>query len=161
MRYIWMSQQTCRAWHSSWYMSVMFMGAKLRKTSSSANQDNRRRYFESTRQLCDIKWTWYLYWWHKSHDRETVVEAVAPDATWVQCSIHREVLVAKGMPDSLKDVLDTTVKVVNFVKARPLYSCVFSALCNDMGSDYVTLLQHMCAGYQGARYWHLFLGVRN
>jgi hypothetical protein len=46
------------------------------------------------------------------------------------------------MPDSLKDVLDTTVKMVNFFKARPLNSCVFSALCNDMGSDHVTLLQH-------------------
>jgi hypothetical protein len=46
------------------------------------------------------------------------------------------------MPESLKDVLDTTVKMVNFVKARPLNFCVFSALCNDMGSDPVTLLQH-------------------
>jgi hypothetical protein len=32
--------------------------------------------------------------------------------------------------------------MVNFVKARPLNICVFSALCNDMGSDHVTLLQH-------------------
>ena len=46
------------------------------------------------------------------------------------------------MPDSLKDVLDTTVKMVNFVKARPLNSCVFSTLCNDKGSDHVRLLQH-------------------
>ena len=61
------------------------------------------------------------------------VQAIAPDATWVYCSIHREALAAKGMPDSLKDVLDTTVKMVNFVKARPLNSRVFSALCNDMG----------------------------
>ena len=47
----------------------------------------------------------------------TRVQAVAPDATWVHCSIHQEALAAKGMPDSLKDVLDTTVKMVNFVKA--------------------------------------------
>jgi hypothetical protein len=32
--------------------------------------------------------------------------------------------------------------MINFVKARPLNSRVFSALCNDMGSDHVTLLQH-------------------
>ena len=49
----------------------------------------------------------------------------------------------RRMPDSLKDVLDTTVKMVNFVKARPLNSRVFSALCNDMSSDHVTFLQHM------------------
>jgi hypothetical protein len=53
----------------------------------------------------------------------------------------REALAAKGMPDSLKDILDPTVNFF-FVKARPLNSRVFSALCNDMGSDHVTLLQH-------------------
>ena len=72
----------------------------------------------------------------------TRVYSVAPDATWVDCSIHLEALAAKGMPDSLKDILDTTVKMVNFVKARPLNSRVLSALRNDMGSDHVMLLQH-------------------
>ena len=48
------------------------------------------------------------------------VHAVAPDATWVHyCSIHQEALAAKRTPDSLKDILDTTVKMFNFVKARP------------------------------------------
>ena len=46
------------------------------------------------------------------------------------------------LPDSLKYVLDTTVKMVNFVKARPLNSRVFSVLCNNMGSNNATLLQH-------------------
>ena len=68
----------------------------------------------------------------------TSMQAVTPDATWVHCSIHQEALAAKGMPDSLKGVLDTTVKMVNFVKARPLNFCVFSALCNDMGSAFTT-----------------------
>ena len=72
----------------------------------------------------------------------THMQAVAPDATGVHCSIHRKALAAKGMPDTLKDVLDTTMKMVNFFNARPLNSCVFSALCNDMGSDHVMFLQH-------------------
>jgi hypothetical protein len=46
------------------------------------------------------------------------------------------------MPDGLKDVLDTTVKMLNFVKARPLNFRLFSGLCNDMGCDHVMLLQH-------------------
>ena len=54
----------------------------------------------------------------------TRVQAVPPNATWVHCSIHREAL-AKGMPDSLKYVLDTTLKMVNFVKARSLNSRVY------------------------------------
>jgi hypothetical protein len=55
-------------------------------------------------------------------------QAVAPDATWGHCSIHRETLAANRMPDSLKAVLKTTVKIDNFVKVRPLNSRVFSAL---------------------------------
>ena len=61
----------------------------------------------------------------------TRMQAVAPDPTWVHCSIHREALAAKEMPDSLKDILHTTVKMVNFVEARPLISRVFSALCSE------------------------------
>ena len=41
------------------------------------------------------------------------VQAVAPDTTCGHCRIHREALAAKGMPDILKDVLDTTVTIVN------------------------------------------------
>ena len=74
------SQQTWQAWHSSWYISVTFMGGQLRKTSSSANHWKRG---QQERTL--IK-----YWtalWHqrdfggqdvlvsvlmcKSHERET------------------------------------------------------------------------------------------
>ncbi|XP_063049261.1 zinc finger BED domain-containing protein 5-like [Engraulis encrasicolus] len=72
----------------------------------------------------------------------TRVQAVAPDATWVHCSIHREALAAKGMPTELKNVLDTTVKIVNFVKVRPLNNRIFTALCNEMGSDHTSLLLH-------------------
>ena len=71
----------------------------------------------------------------------THVQVVVPYTTWVH-SIHLEALAAKEMPDSLKDVLDSTVKMVTFVKSRPLNSRVFSTLCNDMGSDHVTILQH-------------------
>jgi hypothetical protein len=46
------------------------------------------------------------------------------------------------MPEGLKYDLDTTVKIVNLVKARPLNSHVFSLLCNEMSSDHVKLLQH-------------------
>ena len=60
----------------------------------------------------------------------TRVPAVAPNATWVHCSIHREALAAHGFPDSLKDVLDTTVKIVNFVKAPELL-CIFCIIATS------------------------------
>lgn len=46
------------------------------------------------------------------------------------------------MPSKMKIVLDEAVKIVNFIKARPLNSRLFSALCNEMGSDHEHLLLH-------------------
>jgi hypothetical protein len=48
----------------------------------------------------------------------------------------------KWMPNSLKSVLDKAVQIVNFIKARPLSSRLFKLLCNDMGSEYETLISH-------------------
>ncbi|XP_023226698.1 zinc finger BED domain-containing protein 5-like [Centruroides sculpturatus] len=58
------------------------------------------------------------------------------------CLIHREAIVAKSLPPSLKVVLDEVVKVVNFVKSRPLNSRLFSVLCQEMESEHTTLLLH-------------------
>lgn len=64
----------------------------------------------------------------------THVEAVSPCAAWVHCSIHREALATKGMLGHLKEVLDDAVRIVHFVKARPLNFHLFSALCNEMAA---------------------------
>ncbi|XP_014349988.2 zinc finger BED domain-containing protein 5-like [Latimeria chalumnae] len=69
------------------------------------------------------------------------IRKVAPDVHWEHCTIHREALAAKKMPGNLKSVLDTAVKMVNFIKARPLNSRIFSTLCNEMG-EHVSLLLH-------------------
>jgi hypothetical protein len=42
----------------------------------------------------------------------------------------------------MKTVLGEAVKVVNFIKARPLNSRVFSALCNEKACDHDHLLLH-------------------
>ncbi|XP_062297923.1 zinc finger BED domain-containing protein 5-like [Scomber scombrus] len=70
------------------------------------------------------------------------VKAVAPLASSVHCSIHREALAAKKMPLELKTVLDQAVKAVNFIKSRPLQSHLFGVLCGEMGSDHKQLLLH-------------------
>jgi hypothetical protein len=40
----------------------------------------------------------------------------------------------------MKTVLDEAVKIVNFIKVRPLNSRLFSALYNEIGSDHEHLL---------------------
>ena len=67
---------------------------------------------------------------------------VSPNALWTHCNIHREVLVSKHMPDNLKNVLNTSVKIVNFIKTRPLQSRLFEKLCEEMGNSHRSLLLH-------------------
>ena len=48
----------------------------------------------------------------------------------------------KGISASLRVVLDEVVRIINFIKTRPLQSRVSNALCEDMGSHQTTLLLH-------------------
>ena len=45
------------------------------------------------------------------------IKDVAPNATFTHCVIHHENLAARKMPPELKQVLDTSVKIINFVKS--------------------------------------------
>ena len=70
------------------------------------------------------------------------IKEVAPDVKFVHCSIHREALATRNMPQPLKTVLNESVKIVNFIKARALNSRLFSVLCNEMGAEHDSLLLH-------------------
>jgi hypothetical protein len=70
------------------------------------------------------------------------IKEIAPDAKYVHCSIHLEVLAARKMPAILKTVLTEAGKVVNLIKSRAMNSRLFSILCNEMGSEHDTLLPH-------------------
>lgn len=67
---------------------------------------------------------------------------LAPEMRWTHCSIHREALAVKKVPEELKSVLDSAVKGVNFIKAQPMHSRLFHVLCDEMGSGHVQLLLH-------------------
>ena len=65
-----------------------------------------------------------------------------PDLIVTHCFLHREALVAKTLPTELVPVLDDVVRIVNFVKTRPLKSCIFVYLCKEMGTEHNALLLH-------------------
>ncbi|CAL9692667.1 unnamed protein product [Knipowitschia caucasica] len=71
----------------------------------------------------------------------TRIREVAPEMRWTHCSIHREALAVKKMPDDLKSVLDSAVKTVNFIKSRPMNARLFHVLCEER-SEHVQLLLH-------------------
>ncbi|VVC42131.1 Hypothetical protein CINCED_3A005081 [Cinara cedri] len=46
------------------------------------------------------------------------------------------------MPIPHKNVLDEAVKIIHFLKSRPLSTTLFTILCEDMGSTHKSLLYH-------------------
>jgi hypothetical protein len=53
------------------------------------------------------------------------VREVNSDIGFHRCLLHREALVAKTLPSTLKEVLDEVVKIVNFIMSKPLNSRLF------------------------------------
>lgn len=67
---------------------------------------------------------------------------VAPHVNFTHCIIHREALASKTLDPELKHVLETAIKMVNYIKARPLNMRLFATLCNKVGSEHECLLFH-------------------
>jgi hypothetical protein len=61
---------------------------------------------------------------------------------FIHSIIHREALASRDLEPKLHSVLHEAVKVVNFVKARPLNSLLFAVLCEEMQADHKPLLLH-------------------
>jgi hypothetical protein len=60
------------------------------------------------------------------------IAKIAPHAIFTHCMLHRESLASKTMGLELKFAFDQVIKIVNFVKARPLNSRLFRKLCSEM-----------------------------
>ncbi|GBO17034.1 Zinc finger BED domain-containing protein 5 [Araneus ventricosus] len=74
-------------------------------------------------------------------------DLAAMEITVDQCKgrligLFRQSLAAKPLPDSLKEVLNQSIKVVNFIKANSTNTRLFKSLCRDMGIQHNTLLLH-------------------
>ena len=63
---------------------------------------------------------------------------IAPHINFVHCIIHRENLTSKIPDQQLKHVLDSAVKIVNYIKSRPLQTRLFTILCKELGLEHKT-----------------------
>jgi len=59
------------------------------------------------------------------------------------CFIHQEALVAKTLGEKMLKVLNDVIKIVNYIKSRPLKTRIFETICKEMGSDHIHLLLHI------------------
>lgn len=64
----------------------------------------------------------------------------APEAKWTQCFLHRKSLAAKKI--SPEEVLDASMKTINFIENKAVNSRCFAKLCEGMEAGHVQLLYH-------------------
>jgi hypothetical protein len=62
-------------------------------------------------------------------------QQIGPHVNFIHCIFHREALASRDLEPKLHFVLQDAVKVVIFVKARPLNSRLFAVLCEEIQAD--------------------------
>uniref|UniRef100_A0A8C7ZS04 DUF4371 domain-containing protein n=1 Tax=Oryzias sinensis TaxID=183150 RepID=A0A8C7ZS04_9TELE len=80
-----------------------------------------------------------------------------PDIKWTHCVIHREALASKKMSPVLHDVLNDSIKVINFIKSRPLNALLFRSLCENTGAEHTELLLVLSRLFELRAEVHTFL----
>ncbi|XP_003369910.1 zinc finger protein [Trichinella spiralis] len=71
-----------------------------------------------------------------------MVKSKNPSIFAMHCVIHRQALVAKTLPDDLREDLNFAVEIVNYVKSSALNTRLFAALCESLNADHMALLYH-------------------
>ena len=65
-----------------------------------------------------------------------------PNLIIIHCILHRYALMSKTLPDNLKEVMDSLVHIVNFIRWRTTNHRLFKCLCEEMGAEHTVLLFH-------------------
>ncbi|XP_007648258.1 zinc finger BED domain-containing protein 5 [Cricetulus griseus] len=66
----------------------------------------------------------------------------SPKVIGTHCMIHLQTLAMKTLPQDLKEVMQSVISSVNFIKSNTLNSQLFSQLCNDLDTQNKALLFH-------------------
>lgn len=86
------------------------------------------------------------------------LKAIAQNVKWTHCCVHREALAVKKMPAMLKLTFDEVVKIINFIKTRPLQSRLFEAsftkTCRVITYRFCCILRYN--GSHGEKFFRFF-----
>ena len=72
----------------------------------------------------------------------SLVKKVNSEIITTHYFLHREVLIGKTLNSDVTQVLKEFIEMVNYIKARPLKSRLFTKLCKEMEANYENLLLH-------------------
>ena len=70
-----------------------------------------------------------------------------PSVIGTHCVLHREALASRTLSPKMKEVLDLSSEIVNYIKAGSLNSRLLKLLCQNMQSEHVALLFHTNVGW--------------
>lgn len=73
---------------------------------------------------------------------QALIKTKAKKVKWTHCVIHREALAAKNITPELSNVLDCIIKVVNYIKTRPVKARLFHQLCEELGAEHTNLIYY-------------------
>ncbi|XP_022167751.1 protein FAM200A-like [Myzus persicae] len=79
---------------------------------------------------------------------QTFIRQKALEMIWTHCLIHRESLASQNMCPSLNTILQTVIKVVNYIKTRPVKARFFKKICEEMGAEHTALLFYCNSRWQ-------------
>ena len=71
-----------------------------------------------------------------------LIKQKRPGVKIIHCIIHRYALVCKSLPTYFTSVLNTCVKIINFITSRDLNHRLFKEFCKEVGSEFECLLYH-------------------
>ena len=71
-----------------------------------------------------------------------LLKEMNPNLVIIHCILHRYALISKILPDNLKEVMDSAVYIVNFIRGRVTNHRLFKRLCEEMGTEHTVLLFH-------------------
>ena len=123
-----------------------FLYCNILKTTATAQDvmDSISEFFETEglqwEKLCGVCTDGAPAMFGSKAGFQVKVKEKSPQVKGVHCMIHRYVLACNTLPSSLKNVLSSVVKIVNFVKKSATTYRLFKQLCREMNSDHETLL---------------------
>ena len=73
---------------------------------------------------------------------QALAKQKSPDIISTHCTIHRQALIMKTVPDELNSVLGEVIRAVNLIKVNALNSRLFTVLCKGSDSEFETHFLH-------------------